>query len=300
MAGVVFVFLDGFGLGPAGPGNPLSVFDWPRLGEMLGARPVLGQSVRGPERVLTALDATLGVEGTPQSATGQVSLFTGRNAVRELGYHLPAYPNPRLRAILDEDNLLKHTSDAGLRSTFANAYSTEYFQWAEAGKIRHSATTLSVLATKQPFRMLDDLLAGRAVFWDITNDELRRRPGYDHVPLVTPEAAGEGLAGIAAEYDLVLFECFQPDRLGHRRDGEGALAFLSVLDGFLGACRESLPGDGSLVVCSDHGNLEDLTVGGHTCNPVPLVALGPAAGELAGAKDITHVAPALYRSLGIP
>jgi len=296
---VVFVFLDGFGLGPAGPDNPLSQHDWPRLRQLLGARPVLGEIVRAPDRLLKPLDATLGVEGTPQSATGQVSLFAGLNAPLELGYHLPAYPNARLRAMLDEDNILKHTADAGLKSTFANAYSSEYFRYAEAGKIRHTATTLSVLAAGQAFRMLDDLLDGRAVFWDITNAELRARPGYGHVPLVAAEVAGERLARLARGYHLVLFECFQPDRLGHRRDRETAGAFLDVLDAFLGSCCASLPAGASLVVCSDHGNLEDLTAAGHTLNPVPLIVLGPAAPEFAEATDITQVAPAIYRSLGL-
>ena len=299
MSSVIFVFLDGFGLGPAGPDNPLSQYDWPHLGRLLGARPVLGEWVRAPDRLLTPLDATLGVEGTPQSATGQVSLFTGRNAPRELGYHLPAYPNRRLRAMLDEDNILKHTADACLRSTFANAYSSEYFRYAEAGKVRHSATTLSVLAAGQPFRMLEDLLAGRAVFWDITNAELSSRAGYEHVPLVAAEMAGERLARLASDYHLVLFECFQPDRVGHRRDREAAESFLKVLDGFLGTCREALPESASLVVCSDHGNLEDLAAGGHTRNPVPLIVLGPAARQFAGATDITQVAPAIYRCLGV-
>lgn len=296
---VLFVFLDGFGLGPAGPQNPLSVYKWPRLSPIVGARPVLGETVREVARLLIGVDATLAVEGTPQSATGQVSLFTGRNAAKELGFHLAAYPNRLLQGMLEQDNILKHVADAGGRATFANAYSAEYFEAVAAGKVRHSATTLSVLAAGLPFRLLDDLLAGRAVFWDITNAELRQRPGHEQVPLVEPEVAGGRLARLAAEHDLVLYECFQPDRLGHRKDAEAALAFLSDLDCFLGAAIASLPRDASLVLCSDHGNLEDMAYGGHTRNRVPLLVVGPAAEDFAGAADITHVAPAIYRTLGL-
>lgn len=260
---------------------------------------MLGETVREADRLLIPLDATLGVEGTPQSATGQVSLFTGRNAARELGYHLAAYPNRLLQGILNEDNLLKHVAEAGGRATFANAYSSQYFEAVEARKLRHSATTLCVLAAGLTFRLLDDLLAGRAVFWDITNTELQQRPGYEHVPAVAAEVAGERLARLAAEHDLVLFECFQPDRLGHRKDADAALAFLSLLDCFLGAAVDHLPSDAGLVLCSDHGNLEDLSSGGHTRNPVPLLVIGPAAEQFAGATDITHVAPAIYQALGL-
>ena len=43
---------------------------------------------------LLALDAGLGVEGLPQSATGQAVLLTGVNIPAELGYHYGPKPNP--------------------------------------------------------------------------------------------------------------------------------------------------------------------------------------------------------------
>jgi bisphosphoglycerate-independent phosphoglycerate mutase (AlkP superfamily) len=52
-----------------------------------------------------------------------------------------------------------------------------------------------------------------------------------------------------------------------------------------------------LVVCSDHGNLEDLSVKTHTRNAVPLVANGAGAGMLAGARSIQDVTPGLVRLL---
>ena len=51
-----------------------------------------------------------------------------------------------------------------------------------------------------------------------------------------------------------------------------------------------------LVLCSDHGNIEDLSTHTHTRNPVPLVALGPGADEvLQAAEDIADVTPAILR-----
>ncbi|NPV07443.1 MAG: hypothetical protein HPY83_05685 [Anaerolineae bacterium] len=295
MARVIFVFLDGLGLATSPPDcgsraaadNPVCLYRWSYL------KPLLKSGI------LLPLDATLGVEGTPQSATGQVSLLTGRSAQRELGHHLAAYPNAQLQDILGRDNVLKRVASAGLQATFANAYTRQYFELVEAGKLRHSATTLCVLSAGLPFRLLEDLLAGRAVYWDITNVHLRQREGYEHVPEIGPQEAGRRLARLAYDHALVLFECFEPDRLGHQKDREGALVFLSVLDRFLTSCAEAMPLDATLVVSSDHGNLEDLSTGAHTSNPVPLLALGAGVEEFAGATRITDVAPAIYRLLRV-
>ena len=295
---VVFIFLDGFGLAPPGPTNPIAVYNWPRLRPQLGARPVLGEASSGGSRLLVPLDARLGVDGLPQSATGQVSLFTGVNAAALLGYHLAAYPNARLQAVIEQDNLLLRATRAGLRATFANAYTAEYFAAVEAGRLRRSATTLCVLAAGLRIRTLDDLLRGQAVVWDITNSELRQRPGYEQVPLVEPAEAGRRLGRLALAHELVLFECFKSDLIGHKKDLGRALEHLGELDELFGSCAESMPAEATLVVCSDHGNLEDLSTGAHTRNPVPLMAIGPGAPHFASAQAITDVAPAIYCVLG--
>ena len=287
MSRAVLVFLDGFGMAEPGPSNPLSLYDWPGLRPLLGARPVLGEGVREHRRLLVPLDASLGVEGLPQSATGQVALLTGVNAPALLGYHAA-------------DNVLKRTAKSGLRCTFANAYTEEYFERARAGDIKHSATTLCVMAAGLPFRMLDDLLQGQAVYWDITNETLRQRPGYDRIPLVQPSLAGERLARLAAKHDFTLFECFQPDRVGHLADWRGARRMLELLDSFLAGCARGLPEDATLLVTSDHGNVEDLSTKSHTRNPVPLMALGPDAHRFGGVSTIAEVVPAIYLSLGLP
>jgi len=294
---IAFVFLDGFGLAPPGPNNPLSLYDWPRMRRPLGAIPVLGASVVDSLRLMVPLDCQLGVPGLPQSATGQVALFTGVNAARLLGYHMAAYPGPLLREVIDADNVLKHVSDAGLQATFANAYSGAYFEAVAAGKLRHSATTLCVLAAGLRFRMEDDLARGLAVYWDITGERLRERLGSDLVSLVEPEVAGQRLAAIAATHHLTLFECFLPDMVGHRKDAAEALRLAALLDQFLGSCADCASDDTTLLVCSDHGNLEDLSTGSHTLTPVPLIALGPRAGAFAAATCITDVAPAIYSVL---
>jgi phosphopentomutase len=37
------------------------------------------------------------------------------------------------------------------------------------------------------------------------------------------------------------------------------------------------PREATVVVCSDHGNIEDSAFKGHTTNPVPLLVFGPGA-----------------------
>jgi phosphopentomutase len=49
------------------------------------------------------------------------------------------------------------------------------------------------------------------------------------------------------------------------------------------------PGD-TLLLSSDHGNVESLAAPAHTRNPVPLLAVGPGAPSFAAATDISQVA----------
>ena len=157
------------------------------------------------------------------------------------------------------------------------------------------ASTLTALAADAPIPTLADLRDGRAVLWDITHEIASSYLGYE-LPLVSPEEAGERLARLAAEYDLVLFESFLPDLAGHRRiEPEWVLP---RLDQFLGSVLAHRPAETTLVVCSDHGNVEDASTKTHTANPVPLLAVGPAADSFCQAVDITDVAPAILSLFG--
>ena len=215
---ITLVFLDGVGLGADDPGlNPLARVDTlPNLGRLMGRRLLPldfpWQNERGGG---VAVDATLGVPGLPQSATGQVSLLTGVNAQAALGRHQNGFPGKLLQGILAEHSIFRRFQERGQPSTFANAFTAEYFAAVATGRWRHSATTLASLAGGVRLRLLADLLAGQAVYQDLTRETLIQR-GYD-VPLSTPEDAGGTLARIAAEFDFTLFEYFQTDLAGHGR-----------------------------------------------------------------------------------
>ena len=293
---VIFVFLDGVGMGPADDSNPFWLAPMPTLRALLGGPLVQGREVERPGLLLRAIDACLGVEGLPQSATGQTALFTGVNAAKAVGRHLAAYPDGSLKATLDEHNILKRALERGHRATFANAYTPHYFRLVEKGKRRHSATTLSVLAAGLPFRSLADLERGQAVYWDITNRYLVEHLGLP-LPIVEPELAGRRLARLARQYDLVLFESFLPDLIGHRQNLEEALEVLDILDRFLAGLLEEKESSATLVVSSDHGNLEDLRTKVHTTNPVPLLVVGPGAKAFRRARAITDVAEGIMQTL---
>jgi hypothetical protein len=298
---VLFIFLDGVGLAPPGPDNPLSYVPMPQVQSLLGGPLVLngsaGREVRAPGRALTfrPVDACLGVPGLPQSATGQTALFTGLNAPALVGDHITAHPTPALRAIIAKHSLLKRAAEAGARVIFANAHSARFWKMVEERKLRLGSSTLTAMAAGIPIPDLADLLAGRAVLWDITHEVASGHLQYE-LPLVPAEEAGRRLANLTVDYDLVLFETFLPDLAGHRRMEPEYV--LTRLDAFLGGALAHRRPDTTIVVCSDHGNLEDTTSKAHTTNPVPLLAVGPGAGCFVSAKAITDVTPAILSLLG--
>ncbi len=293
---VIFVFLDGLGVGPAEKTNPLWLAPMPNLRRLLGGPLVAGPNVDRPGLLFKAIDALLGVQGLPQSATGQTALFTGVNAAQLLGRHLGAYPSGPLIKVINEHNILKRATERGYLATFANAYTPHYFRLVKEGKCRHSATTLSVLAAGLPFRTLADLKLGEAVYWDITNRYL-----VEHlhlaVPIIEAKIAGQRLARLSRNYNLVLYESFLPDVVGHRKDLEKALEVLDMLDHFFAGLLEEVGATATVVMSSDHGNLEELALGLHSTNPVPLLAVGPGAESFRQAQAITDVAGGVMRVL---
>ena len=302
---ILFVFLDGVGLAAPGADNPLSQVPMPNLCDLLGGPLVLnnrcdrfsngsGSPSQVSEVTLRPIDACLGVPGLPQSATGQTALFTGVNAPALVGDHITAFPTARLRQVIAEHSLLKRAAEAGARVLFANAHSEAFWKMIRDRKRRLGASTLTALAAREPIPTLSDLAEGRAVLWDITHEIASSHLGYD-LPLVSAEEAGARLAHLSADYELVFYETFLPDLAGHRRlEPEWVL---TRLDAFLGAVLAHRLPDTTLVVSSDHGNLEDATTKAHTTNPVPLLAVGPAAGHFQEATAITDVAPAILSGL---
>jgi 2,3-bisphosphoglycerate-independent phosphoglycerate mutase len=296
---VLFLFVDGIGLGPDDPElNPFAAAHTPTLEGLLGRRLTwTDEPLRRDGALLVPLDATLGVPGLPQSATGQTALLTGINAAQAAGRHVTAYPTAQLRALLAEHNLFTRVMALGGRVTLANAYTPEYFRAVETGTLRHAAITHSAISAGVALRAVGDLRAGRAVFHDLTNARPRSW-GHD-LPLITPTQAGANLAGLAMEYELTVFEFFITDLAAHGRISTDPRQVVEMLDGLLAGVMERADLAELLVLLvSDHGNLEDRRRSTHTRNPVPALLIGhgrDAVGE--DLHAITDITPAICRWL---
>lgn len=297
---IVFVFLDGVGLAPASPTNPLADAPAPRLRGLLGGPLTIEQARVGPELLLRPLDAALGVPGAPQSGTGHVALLAGVNAPALHGRHQPNFPPVALRPLLAERSLFRRGGAAGLAVAFANVFTPGYWRAVETRRIRRSASVIAAEGAGLRLRDLDDLRAGQALSWDITGDAIFARDEGDGLAPIAPAAAGANLAGLAREHDLVFFECFLPDLAGHGRLGpSGPALAIERIDGLIGGLLDALgPGD-SLLITSDHGNLEDAGTRVHSEAPVPLLVVGPAAPVFAGLERIDQVADAALAALGV-
>lgn len=292
----IFVFLDGLGLGKSTLDNPLAAAENTIfLMQLLGGPLLQGLEVRDGDLLFKAIDAQLGVPGLPQSATGQTALYTGRNAPAFLGRHLTGFANGSLRILIEESGLFKQAIALGKTATHANLYSPAYFEAIEQRRLRYSVGTLLNLTANLPFRMQADYERGEAIYWDITGELAHHRD--ISTPPITPEAAGEVLVRLGSQYHVTLFECYLTDYAGHAQDHAQAKQVLQRVDQFLESVICSLPRDTTLIVSSDHGNIEDLSTKLHTLNPVPLMVVGPHAPAFQAVNDITEITPMILRLL---
>jgi 2,3-bisphosphoglycerate-independent phosphoglycerate mutase len=273
----IFVFVDGLGIGADDPGiNPLRDARFPNLGMLLASA--------------VPLDACLGIDGLPQSATGQATLLTGVNAPQLMGRHIEGFPPPDLKNMIELENLFSKLRKLGKRCTFANAYWLD--DATQLPPRRLSVTTVMTLAALGHVRGKPELRANRAVNHDITRWTMHTR-GYDG-ELVTPEEAADHLLAVAEENDFTLFEYFLTDHAGHSGNPELVSQCLNTLERFLPRVGKFADQpDRLFLLCSDHGNIEDLSTFTHTRNPVPLVARGDRAGNFQTLETLADVTTAI-------
>jgi len=288
MSHLLFLFLDGVGFGQAGDRNPFFLARSRFLPFYHGGELPDGTPVK-------PIDATLGVSGTPQSATGQTTLFTGINAAALLRAHRGSFPDRRMRRILFETNLLKSFRAFSTRSYFLNAYPyhTRFFssghlrlkpdgrlvfsrEFPPGLKRSISVSSCMLLSCRlTPFGETE-LTEKRALYQDYTNRLLIRKGA--RLPRFTPRDAADILARAAGENQFTLYEYFLTDLFAHRESPESQVALIKNLDRMMGHLFSRLnPLDTTLIVTSDHGNLEDNRSRRHTLNPVPLLAWGEKA-----------------------
>jgi 2,3-bisphosphoglycerate-independent phosphoglycerate mutase len=293
---VLLIFIDGVGLGTRGAHNPLDGLDSEFFSVFQGEDPRLPF-----DGEMSATDARLGIEGLPQSATGQTAILTGVNAARLIGHHLHGYPSPRLKQTLADHSIYKKLMARGKSVTFANAYTRSYI---ESPPRFVSATTVAAMSAGVRLRVLEDLIEGHAVSHDFTNRFLIER-GLP-VSECAPEDAGANLARLAARHDFTLYEHFITDRIGHERNRglayEMARGHMLLLTRFVKSALAAADlARQTVVVTSDHGNIEDHSTRGHTLNPVATLAFGPLRKLIASrVKALTDITPVIVDLLQKP
>jgi len=291
MENVLLFFIDGLGIGTRGPHNPLDGLE--------DAAP-LANFQKEPTRiplagVLVETNARLGIEGRPQSASGQTTILTGINAPATLGYHKQGFPNRPLLDVIGEHSIFLQLKRAGVTpNTFANTYTQRFFEtrprWI-------SATTAAVEAAGLEFNKVEDLKAGRAVYHDFTNLMLIERG--ENVEPRTPEQAGDVLGAIAANHRFTLYEYFMTDKAGHAQDMATARSVLQNLARMIRRLLERIDlRSTTVILTSDHGNIEDLSTRSHTLNPVPTIVWGASSQQVANRiSSLADITPAILELL---
>jgi hypothetical protein len=288
---VLLFFIDGLGIGTRNDANPLAqIEDVEPLAVFASDDPVIPF-----DGVLVRTDPRMGTSGRPQSASGQTTILTGVSAPQVLGYHKQGFPNQALRDIISSHSIFLQLRNAGIAPiTFANAYPPQFFEerprWV-------SATTVAVEAAGLGFRTLDDLAGGNAVFQDFTNRLLIER--NFPIPERTPAQAADALARITASNRFTLYEYFITDKIGHSQDFVAAGAVLPALAEFIRTLLSNLDLDRTTVILtSDHGNIEDLSTKNHTLNDVPTLVWGRDRHEIANAiQTLADITPAIVGAL---
>jgi hypothetical protein len=291
--------------------------------------------VRARNATLVALDATLGVAGTPMSGTGQTALLTGINAPAEYGRHFGPWVPSTLRPVLRSESLLARAQAAGFSVAFANAYPEEVVRHvhglngddvpegerrgtgvvataspdslpSDGGGTRNRRATrflsagppLVALGAGVLNRHTRELERGDAIASEITNDGWRERLGRRSVPVITARRAGQNLARIAAQHDVTLFAHYTTDYAGHSKRLDHAVAAIQTVDEFIAGIAAAIDDQTLVVVTSDHGNIEDITTD-HTLNPAIGLILGARHAEIAGEwTSVLDVTPGLLAVLG--
>ncbi len=320
---VLFIFLDGVGLGQDDPSvNPFAFVPMPNLAALLNGHKLIADGhlsaptpdfclVNTARASLLALDACLGVEGLPQSATGQASLFTGINVSARIGTHEGPKPTPPIVDLISQCSLLTELKVHGKTASLLNAFPPRYFEAIATGYHLPGVIAFSVGHAGYALKNESDLYAGNAISADFTSQGWRTHLGYQDAPLLTPDQAGERLHSLAHQTDLAIFEYWLTDVAGHHQDVQSASTLLEMLDLVFGSLLRTWDdGNGLVILTSDHGNLEDLSTRRHTRNDVPLLLIGSPvlrssfiremdhSRSLRDKPDLTDIAPAILKLIG--
>lgn len=287
------MFVDGIGYGEKDPDkNPFS-----RYSDSIFL-PLGGHPPNRDDIVYKETDPSMGIPGLPQSATGQTSLWTGFSGPQSVQRHINGFPTFTLKKIIAEHSILKVMHEKGKVVDLLNSYTPYYFEKIGKNPRFQSASTLVQKASGKPLKTIEDLRLGKSLYMDITHAYLREiGDGWldPEDPILQKQDAysvGKSVPEKFGHYDLAIFEYFITDKAGHKKNWEWCEMAIRDLENFINGILDALdPRKDSLIVTSDHGNMEDLSTDRHTKNYVPTLI----AGKLAGSNHDT-----IHRLMDIP
>lgn len=301
---VLLFFMDGVGMGEPDPEvNPFVTAHLPRLTGLLGEGWYLADRgrVTTARATLVPTDANLNMPRSPQSATGQATILTGRNVSALIGQHYGPKPDSQIAAILAEGTLFQEVVAAGGRAALITPYPERFFAGIDSGLRLLSAVPLAAVSAGLPLMTVDDLRAGRAISPDFTGQAWQDFLGYDDVPIFSLNEAGRRIAHIAYQHHFSFFEHWPTDHRGHRGSLAEARQHLEMVDGAIGGILDAwaeADDRGLVIITSDHGNIEDKTHRQHTLNPVPTILVGQGHAQLSHLiHDLSDIAAVVRQAL---
>lgn len=251
-------------------------------------------------------DASMGVKGLPQSATGQTAIWTGIKAPEILNRHVSGYPSFTLRKIISELSCMKILEERNKKVSFLNAYSPVYFSHVATKPKLVSASTMIQLASNIPLLKLESILEEKGIFMDINHEFLREFAkdflDTEHalMQIRDPFLVGKNVISNYKDHDLVLFEYFLTDKMGHEQNWEKIEKMIHTVERFIEGVMESIDIEKDLfIITSDHGNSEDLSTNTHTKNPVPCFLYGNYETNFLDIKELSDILPRIYKKLEI-
>tara|TARA_A100001037_G_scaffold131137_3_gene118909 strand:+ start:1199 stop:2752 length:1554 start_codon:yes stop_codon:yes gene_type:complete len=126
---------------------------------------------------------------------------------------------------------------------------------------------------------------------------------YDQQPEMSAHKVTDELVKAiqGGSYDTIVCNFANGDMVGHTGNFDAAVQAVETLDICLGRIHEALRSNGGqMLITADHGNVEQMRDDAtnqahtaHTCEPVPLVYVGPQSIDLDSGATLSDVAPTL-------
>ena len=275
---ILFVFLDGIGIGDNDPNvNPFCTANTPTLTTLTnGKRWVKGiGKQRTDHSLFIPTDPRMGVAGRPQSGTGHATIITGKNIPQMVGEHYGPKPNAATREIVSQGSIYTDLLAHGKTAAMLTAYPPHLLKDIARGKTLPSALQQAAMNAGLNLRDADDLRAGNALSADWTGIGWHKHLKIDDVPLLSLEEGGKKMVELSRQFDFALHSHTFTDYVGHRGTLEQGVTMLENFDTVMaGALAEWNHDEGLIIITSDHGNMEQIGSRNHTENDVPTLVIG--------------------------